>query len=173
MTLLELVAARKEIDVFQGWSEPESDSGAMWFNAPLSVGGVTEQNFILAGLALKNAVDCNVCFEIRIGLTKKRKIALARYEWRSLRNGHTNPRRSGHALSGKRVGATHYHRFEDNWIEKDKRMRAGNLPFADDVEEEPQSFEELRVNVGNLLRINNIEVVEPPKWEYDLLQNGQ
>jgi hypothetical protein len=47
-------------------------------------------------------------------------------------------------------------------------MRSGNLPQAESVEPEPQSFESLRDEVGNLFRINNISIVLPPPWEYGM-----
>jgi hypothetical protein len=51
-------------------------------------------------------------------------------------------------------------------------MRNGNLPQAVELDEEPQSFESLREVVGNLFRINNIDVVSRPPWEYNLFTNG-
>ena len=164
----ELVAARKEIDQFPGWSDPEAETGAMWFVAPLAIGGVTQEAFALHGLALKYAPDCNVCFELKALGPRNRKIPLARYEWRSLRGGHTNSRRSGSPVSGQRMTATHHHSFGLNFLPAQGRMRSGNLPQAESVEPEPQSFESLRGEVGNLFRINNINIVLPPPWEYGM-----
>ncbi len=168
MGLPELVAARKEIDQFPGWSDPEPETGAMWFIAPLAIGGVTQEAFALHGLALKYAPDRNVCFELKALGPRNRKVPLARYEWRSLRGGHTNSRRSGSPVSGQRVSATHYHSFELNFLEAQGRMRLGNLPQAESITQEPQTFESLRVDVGNLFRINNMSIVLPPPWEYGM-----
>jgi len=173
MQLPELVAARKEIDRFPGWSEPEPETGAMWFAAPLSVSGVTMEAFALHGFCFKHVPDCNVAFELRANGPRNRKIPLARYEWRSLRRGHTNGRRKGSPVSGQRVTATHHHSFDLNWLEAERRMRSGNLPQAESVEQEPVSFESLRDEVGKLFRINNMSVVLPPMWEYKMfVSNG-
>lgn len=52
-------------------------------------------------------------------------------------------------------------------------MRARNdLPMADDISQGIQTFEELRDLSGNLFRINNIDIVPPPKWEYDFVRHG-
>jgi hypothetical protein len=172
MELPDLVAAKKEIEGFTGWSEPEPDTGGMWFSAPLSVAGVIQEAFTLHGLALKNVPDRNVVFELKVSGPKGRQMPVARFEWRSLRKGHTNPRRKGSPVSGKRVDATHYHSFDLNWIPLERRMRGRNLSQADSFHPDPESFESLIDVVGKLFRINNMYVVPPPKWEYDMFQNG-
>lgn len=48
------------------------------------------------------------------------------------------------------------------------RLRSGNLPQAMDIQEEIPSFESLRDYSGKSFRINNIGVVPPPPWEYNL-----
>ncbi len=144
----------------------------MWFVAPLAIAGVVQEAFALHGICLKYAPERNVAFEFKALGPKRRKIPLARYEWRSLRGGHTNPRRAGSPVSGQRVTATHFHSFDLNWLEAERRMRSGNLPQAVSVAEEPQSFESLREEVGNLFRINNMNVVLPPPWEYKMFANG-
>jgi len=44
--------------------------------------------------------------------------------------------------------------------------------MAEDIDQQIQTFESLRAAVGILFRINNIDVVQPPKWEYDLFSYG-
>lgn len=66
-----------------------------------------------------------------------------------------------------RVGETHVHSFELNWVPSERRMK-GRLPCAEPIDPEPQGFEELREYVGNLLRISNIKLVPRPNWDYDL-----
>jgi len=171
MIFPELVAARKEIVSFPGWQEPEPETGGVWFMAPLAIAGVIQEAFYLHGLCLKYVPDRNVSFEIKVH-TVKSKIALARYEWRSLREGHTNSRRQGSPVSGQRVTPTHYHSFDLNWLEAKGRLRSGNLPQAESVEREPERFESLRDEVGKLFRINNMNVVLPPPWEYNMFENG-
>lgn len=169
MTLPALASSIKAIAQFPGWSEPEPETGFCWFHAPLIVAGVVEQGFILHGGYLKRVPEANVSFELRVSRPGgKRKMALARVDWRAVRGGHTNPKRSGSPVSGCRVGNSHHHSFALNWLPQENRLRSGNLPMAEDIDQGIQTFESLRAEVGNLFRINNIEIVTPPKWEYDL-----
>lgn len=172
MTFPEIFAARKEIANFAGWQDPEPETGGMWFMAPLAIGGVVQDAFFLHGVCLKYAPDVNVCFELKVHGQKGKKKSLARYEWKSLREGHTNPRKKGSPVSGLRVSRTHYHSFDLNWLEAENRLRGGNLPLAESITEEPDSFESLRREVGKLFRINNMDVVLPPPWEYKMFENG-
>jgi hypothetical protein len=173
MAFPELATAMKAIAQFPGWSEPEPETGYCWFNAPLMIAGVVEQCFVLHGGYLKHVPEANVSFELRA--TKpgaKRTVPMARVDWRAVRGGHTNPRRPGSPVSGLRTSASHHHSFALNWIAHEGRLRKGNLPMAEDIDQEIQSFESLRAAVGILFRINNIDVVGTPKWEYDLFANG-
>jgi hypothetical protein len=173
MDLQTLAAAQKAIAQFPGWSEPEPETGYCWFHAPLMIAGVVEQGFVLHGGYLKHAPEANVSFELLVGKPGgKRKIAIARVDWRAVRGGHTNRRRKGSPVSGLRVSNSHHHSFELNWVPLEGRMRSGDLPMAEDIDQRIQTFELLRDSVGNLFRINNIDVVTPPKWEYDLFLNG-
>jgi hypothetical protein len=173
MPLDALFHADKALATFPGWSQPEAETGFMWFMAPLEIGGVVETDFVLFGGCCANLPDKNVLFELRVGAPgNNRRIPLARIDWRSVQGGHSNRRRKGKEWSGKRVGATHYHAFESNWSVIHQRMRGKNLPQAVGLEEEPQSFESLRKVVGNLFKINNIGIVSRPPWEYNLFDNG-
>lgn len=98
----------------------------------------------------------------------RRCIPLMRACWRSLKGGHSNPRRPGVRNSGLRVPATHLHPFDSNWQDDKQRMRGGNLPFADPIEEELESFTAFREYAGKRFNINNIDIVPLPEWEYRL-----
>lgn len=173
MTFSALFSAQKAIAQFPGWSEPEPETGYCWFNAPLIIAGVVEHGFILHAGYLKDVPDANVTFELQASKPgKRRKVPLSRVDWRAVRGGHSNPRRPGSPVSGLRVTASHHHAFGLNWIASEKRMRSGNLPMAENIDQAIQSFESLRSEVGNLFRINNIDIVTPPKWEYGLFDNG-
>lgn len=150
--LPQLVAADKAISYFPGWSEPEPETGYIWFDAPLEVGGVVERAFQLHGGCDVNYPDRHVVFELRVGKSPGRKrIPLMRVEWRSLQGGHTNPRRRGNPLSGLTVSDTHFHPFEPNWSETEGRMRRGNLRMAAEIAEDLQAFEDVRAFAGNTL----------------------
>jgi hypothetical protein len=74
----------------------------------------------------------------------------------------------GSEWSGVRIGNTHFHTFELNWSPESGRMRRGGLRQAMEINQEPQSFTELRDFVGNRFKINNMNVVIEPPWEYRL-----
>ncbi len=173
MSFKALASAIKAIAQFPGWSEPEPETGYCWFNAPLMIAGVVEQGLVLHGGYLKRVPDANVSFELRASKPGvKRTVPISRIDWRAVRGGHSNPRRPGSPVSGKRVSDSHHHSFTLNWLEAESRMRKGNLPMAEDIEQEIQTFESLRRETGILFRINNIDLVQLPKWEYDLFPDG-
>lgn len=178
MSLPQLIAATKAIAVSVAWTTPGpslDEGGYTRFQVPLDVDGITESGLVLEGGAFASYRDRDVCFELNaLGHNGRRRIPLMRLEWRSRRGGHSNQRKTGcqGPWAGKRVPATHIHTFEANWLAEKDRMRKGDLPCAEPIEEEIQSFEELRVYVGRRFRINNIGVVPHPDWRYDLFDEG-
>jgi len=173
MPLPEIMRAEKALAQFPGWAEPEGETGYCWFNAPIVIGGVVEQGLVLHGGCLKHVPDAHVTFVLQVTkLGTRRQIPLARIDWRSVTGGHSNPRRPGSPVSGKRCTDSHHHAFELNWLEQEQRMRSGNLPMADDIPQGIQTFEDVRDLAKVLFRINNIGIVLPPKWEYDFFRNG-
>ena len=172
MALPELFGTQKALIAFPGWSAPALESGVSWFNAPLEVEGVVLAGFTLHGECCRDLPDQNVGLELQLQLPEHRhKFSLARLDWLSIKGGHSNLRRHGHPLSGHRCRPTHYHDFDLNYDATKGRMLMGDLPFARDLSEDIQSFEEMRQMAGNLLRINNIDIVGRPKWEYDLFRH--
>lgn len=164
-----IVEAHKDISAFPGWSNPEPETGYVWFDAPLEIGGVVEHGVILHGGCLSEYPDCNISFELRVSRVPGRKcIPLMRLDWRSLQGGHLNPRRGNSEWSGRRVSDTHLHAFELNWLPEEGRMRGGKDRLAMDIPEELRTFDDVLHYVGSCFRINNIGVVSVPPWEYDL-----
>ena len=169
-----LALAAKDISFFPGWSKPEAETLYLWFDAPLEIDGITETGLVLHGGCIADRPDCHVTFEVRINRASSgvRCLPLARLDWKSLTDGHSNPRRTGNALSGARVRPTHFHDFDLNWDATRHRMQSGNLRFARDVDPIPADFEALLTIAEILLKINNIGVVTRPPWVYDLFQIG-
>jgi hypothetical protein len=77
MGLPELVGSLKEMTAFPGWAEPEPETGAMFFTAPLAIAGVVQEAFTLHGLCLKQIPDRNVTFELKVSRPGGRRISLA------------------------------------------------------------------------------------------------
>ena len=165
MPLPDLFNATKRLVLFPGWSPPEPETGYCRFSTPLELNGVIEADFMLHGGIYKYHPDRHVTFELRVGRPGvKRKIPLARVDWRSLTGGHSNRRGPRVPWAGKRVGDCHVHGFEINWVEAEGRMRT-DLSQAEPLPAEVQSYESLRDFTGNLFRISNIDIVDRPDWE--------
>jgi hypothetical protein len=164
-----LARSEKALSAIPGWIGPEPETGYVWFETALEIGGVTERAFYLHGGAFQRHPDRHVVFEVRIGKSPGRRcVPLMRMEWRSLKKGHTNKRRRGHPLSGRRVGNTHLHLFDDNWRPDRGVMYPGDLPFATEPDRELVAFRDVCTYVGVRFRITNMDIVPPPPWEPSL-----
>lgn len=172
-TIKDIVLADKAIGFFPGWSKPEAETDYIWFDAPIEIEGVAETGLVLHGGCFAHRPDCHVSLELRISKTPGRKCQpIERLDWRSLEGGHSNPRRPKSQWAGRRMPETHLHDFWLNWSDAEQRMRRGGLSIAREVEEELQSFVEVRDFFGKHLKINNIEVVKEPDWVYDFFTRG-
>jgi hypothetical protein len=89
---------------------------------------------------------------------------LARICWRP-KTGHENRKVGPHRLHLKEFPGSHIHRLEDNYIALEERMRSENLPVADELPWEPQSYLELLVLAAEEFRIMNLTQLPLPPWE--------
>lgn len=164
-----LFNAPKMISRAPVWTRSNPENAVLWFDTEIEIDGVTEANFTLHGECRIDMIDQNVGLELVYRTANGyRRHSLARIDWRSIRGGHSNPRRRGWPRPIARAPDTHYHSFELNWLSGTK-MRPGDLPIADKISEELQAFESLRSFAGILFRISNIDIVPRPPWEYKLL----
>lgn len=165
MSYAALVEQPKTIAHFPDWQRGEN--AALWFDAPLEIGGFTEMGLFLHGEARSDMPNRNVGFEITYVIpNSKRRFALQRLDWESWKGSHTNPRKSGWPLRGKKCLATHIYPFALNWVEGSKKFRKGDLPVATNIDGELQTFEQARASAGFFLGISNIELVKRPPWDY-------
>jgi hypothetical protein len=102
-----------------------------------------------------------VRFMLHYRPSNKAPMPLGRIDWRPLQP-HTNP--AGGPYSLTRISASHFHTFQLNWLEREGRMRTGNLPRAQPLNRDPETFEELLAFVGKEFRINNLKMIERPPW---------
>jgi len=173
MSLRYLVEAVKSLPYRPEWTEPDSGDGYTRLSVPLEIDGVTEAGLTFDCGTYEYHPDEHVTLELSVlGKSGRRRIRLMRLDWRSLKGGHSNDRRrcSG-PWSGRRVPETHLHSFDLNWIEADQRMKKGKLPCAEPIPEPLQSLAELIDFAGRCFRINNIDIVPPPNWVYDLFRS--
>ncbi len=164
----------KTIPLFTGWQTTGHEASTAWFEVALEIDGIVEPSVTLHGEARADMPDMSVGFEIYFRYpNSKRKVALARLDWKSWKGGHTNKRKRGWPEpERRRVGETHFHAFELNWHPEKKKLRRGDLPVAAEIDGELQSFESARAMAGFLLRISNIDLVTRPPWRYIESQDG-
>lgn len=164
-----IATASKRIAVAPQWSPPEAETGYAWFNVSLEINGIIEAGIVFSGGCYIDRPDCHVSFEIKVSRIPGRKaIPLMRIDWRSLNGGHSNDRRWGGTLAGKRVSSTHFHEFDLNWCRQKQRLFQ-NLPLAREIDDNTDTFEALRATTGNSFGISNIDIVPRPDWVYKLL----
>jgi hypothetical protein len=156
------VEAPKVLPVSAAWVAADST----WFclNASLDLkSGETVQGLELRGGAHQSLPDRAVRFQLQYHPPKGQCAPLTRIEWRPL-SPHTNPANCAPELSMLKIGGSHVHGFEMNWLADLDRMRTGNLPVAKPLMTDPSSFTELLVVLGEELRIEGLDKIEPPPW---------
>ena len=82
---------------------------------------------------------------------------------------HTNPDAGPREVRLLECRSTHLHSFDLNFISKENRMRAGNLPLATPVDPDPVTFEDFLAFGKKSLRINGLEKIARPKFQGELL----
>jgi len=151
------------------WTRSDPEKAVLWFDVPIEIDGLVVANFTLHGECRLDLQDQNVGLElIHRSAGGYRRRALGRLDWLSIKGGHTNKKRRGWPYPCPRTPPTHYHSFDLNWL-GDTNMRPGDLPVADGIDGELQTFESMRAMAGFLFRISNIELVPRPPWVYTLV----
>lgn len=161
---LTLVESWKDLPPIVSWSEPDPTDGEMTIFAPLEIGNVTVGSFALRAACYVDRLESDVRFQLETGLPGQRtRLPLTRIDWRPISGGHKQPKKPD---GGKRliIKGSHFHTLEDNWLEREQRMRENNLPYAQALESDPANFQELLDLVKIRFRINNITSIGTPKW---------
>ena len=164
--LRELFEAAKTLTTNPRWVDTDST----WFNlgCPIDVDQVTVEGLELRGGAGQTLPDRAVRFQLQLHPARARCIPLCRIEWRPI-SPHTNPNSGPEHLRLLRIDGSHIHGFEINFLEADSRMRRRNLPIAEPLNPDPQSFDDLLDVVAKAFRISGMEKIEAPPWrEADL-----
>jgi hypothetical protein len=161
-TLHDLVLAHKMIASPAEWTKK---GRRLELKLPLEIEGVIEEGFFFRATAIESMPDRELMFQleyhgVRIGGGTG---PLTRLEWNTLRP-HNNKGKGPAELRFIDQQPTHVHHFEDNWNDANGALKGDNLPVARPVPQPIQSFTECLEFVGNLFRINNIEVVKTPEW---------
>lgn len=168
MHLRQLVETWKSLSGPVSWTTPDPRDRYMRFYTTLEIDGIVDAGLVLKGGTYADTPDRHVTFEMAIvDPVRGRDLRLTRMDWRDLKGGHSNKRKLCRGTL-RRAPETHFHDFEMNYIESEGKMKRGKLPCARAVSEDIQTFEQLRSFVGTHFRINNINIVPPPNWEYTL-----
>jgi len=130
----------------------------MTFLLPLDIQGVTIEGLFLRGRTYENSFDRDVMFQLEYAAPGSRtRVALARVDWLPRSPVHKNP---DHEL----ITGSHLHPFEANWLDREQRMRAGNLPFAVRTPPSVGTYAKLLDFVGKEFRISNMSSIPVPGW---------
>ena len=165
-TLRQLVEAQKTIVSATEWGMV---GRCLELKVPLEIDGVGYEGFFFRATALAHLPDQQVTFQLEYhgvdipGGTGP----LCRLEWNP-KGGHNNKGRGPVELQFIQKFGTHFHTFEDNWSDKNGALLRDNLPVARPVSQHIHGFTECLSVIGNLFRINNINVVKTPEWVLDL-----
>ena len=167
MLLRKILDTWKSISHEVKWTVPDATDYCRFY-APLEIDGILEAGLVLKGGSYSALPDRHVSFELAIrNLRTGRDTSLSRVDWRDLKGGHSNKRRSCRGLIS-RTAATHFHEFDLNYIAGEDRMKR-QLPCARNIRENLDTFDELRDFVGTHFRIKNMNGIPLPNWEYRLL----
>lgn len=165
-TLRELVEAEKLLASNTEWSPV---GRCLELKLPLEIGGLIEEQFFFRATALAHLPDQQVTFQLEYhgvdipGGTGP----LCRLEWNP-KKGHMNKGQGPMDLRFIDQPGTHFHSFEDNWCEKNGALLRDNLPVSRPLSQHIQGFRDALTYVGNLFRINNIDIVKTPEWVVDM-----
>jgi hypothetical protein len=161
---LTLVESWKTLPEGIDWAMPDPVDGHTSLYVPLTVAVVTVGSFALRGTCNIHRPECDVVFQLEIGLQGQRtRLPLAQVDWRPLSGGHKQPKIAG---VGRRefLSGSHFHPLNDNWLEREQRMRETNLPWARAISPDPQSWHDLLDVSRELLRIDNMSIIPVPGW---------
>ena len=162
--LRHLTTSTKSIPSFHDWNEDGPDLN--WIS-PLDVDGVTLEGLRLRLKALATLPEEQVCAQLEFQQPGNRCQPLVRVEWRPLR-GHSNKHIGPQEWRLKVFKQTHVHRFDDNWLQTEQRMRAGNLPVAVPIED-VDSYKKFLDICSLELKIANMPQMPLPPWHRRML----
>jgi len=169
-TLHDLVTAEKAIVSPVDWGKKER---RLELKLALAIDGLTEEGLFFRACVLEHLPDAEVMFQLEYhGLRIPGGTGpLCRVEWNPLRP-HNNRGRGPKEWRFAEQAGSHYHSFEDNWNAGAGALLRDNLPVAVPVAQDIQGLTGCLDFVGNLFRINNIDVVKTPEWVLTLDLQG-
>ena len=164
--IVALVESEKTLGVTPEWNET-SDPRYFEILVPLTVGAVTIGGFDLRIKVSKQHVARDAVAQLEFGLSGRRSaVGLWRICWKPF---------SIHQNDGfpadcpfETFAGTHEHRFDDNYLSDEARMRSGNLPGGRGLQPDPETLSDFLALCGVRFRIKDIWRVRPPVMTPDL-----
>jgi hypothetical protein len=158
-----------------GWSKPKPN-GQMSFVADLEIGGVSYENLHLRGTCIEHLPEKEVMFQLEVSSTNERsRLPLMRLDWNPASGGHGHSRKNTalpEEVRGTFIVGSHFHPFEQNWLEGEQRMRERNLPIAVPISDSLQGFSEVLDFVKKAFKIRDVGSIQTPEWVEDFFKNG-
>lgn len=168
MDLAEIFHAEKLLPLQPLWMKEANDRLALV--SPLDVDGITLEGLRLRVTAIVTRIDECVTAQVEYVPPKRdvRGGALARIEWKPLK-GHNNKNVGPLELRNIVQYGSHHHSFDLNWNQQAAKLRSGNLPISVPLDPDPINFKALVDLIGQEFRIRNIDWIELPQWQPNLL----
>jgi hypothetical protein len=161
-----LVSADKFVSRSPVW-DTKSDDRYYVFSVPLLLAGDESSSFQFRAKTSKRFVDRDAICRLEFAPSDKKATPLWRVEWRAF-GQHPNKAWGPPGFELQVIEGTHEHRFDDNWLASEHRMRTGNLPAARPVKSDPNTLSEFLAFCGQSFRIKDIDRVEPPLITQDI-----
>lgn len=162
-----LIDSEKTIDIDHGWDSKPNDK-YLTILAPLAVSEVTIGGFDLRLKISKTFVARDAFGQLEYALHGRRTaVGLWRLEWRPF-SIHDNGAFPPEFAWASFAQVSHEHRFEDNYIPNEHRMRAGNLPAVRGLTPDPGTLSDFLALCGERFRIKDIARLRVPSVTPDL-----
>jgi hypothetical protein len=163
----DLIAAEKKLPPAAPIWDVKSDDRYYVFTVPLIVVDQAITGLQLRAKSSKRHVDRDALCQLEFAPTVRASIPLWRLQWRPFER-HVNKAWGPPGLENKTILGTHEHRFEDNWVAPENRMRISNLPAARPLAPDFATLSDFLAFSGQRFKINDIDRIEPPLISQDL-----
>lgn len=164
----DIASAQKLLATKQDWAEVGNRKVELVH--PLDIDGVTQEGLVLRMIAFIDQPNRAVRAFVQCALPGQRPRAIDAIDWKPF-HSHLNRKGPPH-LKGRQFTRSHWHRFDLNWLPAEGTFLTGNLPVAEEVNPEPAGFSDFLAFAAKSFRINNLQDIELPPWEYGLFSGS-
>jgi hypothetical protein len=160
--LRHLFEAEKQIGGDNAWHF-DADGSHLRISLPLAIEFSIPEGLYLEGRCTADLPDRDVSLTLAYKPAQGLAGPLCRIDWRPLQ-----PHRNNGLGSGRwrfiPIEGSQLHVFDQNLSRGVERMFRENLPIALPIEEPLQNFRELLSYAGQIMRVSDIQSVQPPPW---------